>query len=172
WDCALFGNGRSGALVTSGAAPSLVGCVIRDNRDSGVIFERGGGGTLLDCTIADHSKAGVEVRDECDPRVERCHIEGAGAAGIECEEGGRGRFEDGFVARAGAAGVAVGKGAAPVLVRTNVEAALVGLSVGRGGDVTVEDCTLRGRAVAGASLQAGGGGRFLRSRVRGGRFGI
>src|SRR5262249_62033077 len=107
-----------------------------------------------------------------EPRVEAGGSEGAGAAGIECEEGGRGRFEDCVVSRAGAAGVAVGKGAAPVLVRTNVEAALVGVSVGRGGEVTVEDCTLRGLAVAGASVQAGASGRFSRSRLRGGRFGI
>ena len=77
-----------------------------------------------------------------------------------------------MVVRAGAAGVAVGKDAAPVLVRTSVEAALVGVSVGDRGSVTVDECRLRGRAVAGASVRGSGAARFVRSRLVGGRFGI
>ncbi len=77
-----------------------------------------------------------------------------------------------MIVRAGAAGVAAGKDAAPVLVRTEVRAALVGVSVGRGGDVTVEECRVDGRAVAGASVRAGDRGKFSRSRLRGGRFGL
>jgi hypothetical protein len=53
-----------------------------------------------------------------------------------------------------------------------VEAALCGVSVGAWGGITIEDCKLRGRAVAGASVRRNGTINVVRSHIIGGRFAL
>jgi F-box protein 11 len=171
-DTVIVANSRSGALIQSGAEPLLRRCRIERNRDSGVIFERGGGGKLEECAIVGHAKAGIEVRDQSSPVVHGCHIDGAGAAGIEVEEGGRGRFEDCTVLNAGAAGIAVGRRAAPVGKGCAVDAALVALSIAADGTASVDDCRLRGAAIAGVSARGRAVVGLHQCVLRGGKFGL
>ncbi len=72
--CEIFGNGRAGVAIRTGANPHLQNCKIFEGKQSGVYVYERGLGRLDDCQIFSNALTGVEIKQRGNLIIQHCVI--------------------------------------------------------------------------------------------------
>ena len=93
-DCEIYGNAKSGIVVTTSGNPTVTGCKIHDGKNAGVAVLENGLGTFNDCEIYGNAHPGIYVKTSGNPTVTGCKIHDGKQGGVYIFDQGMGTFNN------------------------------------------------------------------------------
>eukprot|EP00741_Cyanophora_paradoxa_P009939 tig00000157_g9628.t1 len=149
----VFGNGKTGIEIQTGADPVVRGNKAHDGKQGGILVCDNGWGTVEGNDVFGNGKTGIAISTGADPFVRSNKVHDGKQGGILVCENGRGTVEGNDVYSNALAGIQISTGADPVVRGNKVhDGKQGGIFVWESGRGTVEGNDVYSNALAGIQI--------------------
>jgi len=142
-DCNIYGNAKSGVIITENSNPMIRRCAITNN-DLGVVVMKSGQGMIEDCEISDNKNTGIIISDKGNPVIRRCQINDDL---VVCQDG-QGVIENCVLSSQKDECIVISNNGNPVIRKCIIrDCHSIGVCVRDSGQGLIEDCDIFGNVI-------------------------